>query len=251
MLHAKLSDDAGSAPLEFVLLTSLFLAPLLTVSQNLNQEYLGKLSSRLVASTLARQVSLSPTSQPEALLGLIEEDLGVQGFSAEVICEPRPKCSEESTLVLVTVKFRDHTEIQTSVRSDTGSVLLPLLAVFAFGFACIMFFTNLHAARLVDLQASNLASNLGLHFFNSSGESSVGMPRALETNEVLEVAEHLFLQNSSAESQLSAAEVEWMDASTLESRVCLSFNPVGIVFPKRHALQACSRTRLRAGPITN
>ncbi|MEY4391129.1 MAG: hypothetical protein RLZZ400_872 [Actinomycetota bacterium] len=221
------------------MLTSLFLAPFLVASQSISDSHLRKLAVEATAGQLSRQLSLNPSQDPTALASLLQEDAEVGQMSFEYWCMPEPRCSDKSSTVTVRVHVGETRALATSLVSDEGSVLLPLLGVFALAFGLLLASTNLQVARVVDFKAGQAAELLAMSSYRSS---SVGQVLAQPETEAL-----LAGQLNPADSRISvdSYEVKWIDNSTVQSVVCLRYPIFQALLTRVEQSTACAIAKVR------
>ena len=240
----RVSDDSGSASVEFTLLVSLFVAPTLNAAQEVTAMQLRQSSLDSIAQTLARDYSLhGDSSRLNRLADQLSDDAGMQRelLSWQLDCDGYSSCDSlgnglNGGTVSISVHYRQASARAMQILDETGSVLPILLAGFALVFAALAVGVNIQAAGLYDQRASSLARYLA----HSSIDQSPGDGRVELTNLANQISQKMLFSTQPVESAwLSSA-----DGKTNTVAVCLGFKaPIDLL--ALPVSRACAQSSMR------
>jgi len=246
MRHPRLFDESGSSSLEFAMLTSLFVAPILAASQQVTAEQLRQVSVDALAQTVARDFSLHQSQV--RVTSLVQQLASDSGFDHSLLnvrttCHPDPGCAKTAIgagvqpTVQVDVTYKGIRAKAMQVLDEEGSVIPLMLACFGLVFAIIVVGVNIQSATLYDQRASSLARYLVHHYAKS--------PMAGQVVDVTTVANELSKKLMFSSQPVESAWIEKSDSRTLTARVCLGFSsPLDVIaIPVSRACAAASIRR--------
>jgi hypothetical protein len=246
MQHPRLFDEPGSSSLEFTMLTSLFVAPILAASQQVTAEQLRQVSVDALAQAVARDFSVHQSQvRVKSLVQQLASDAGIDHNRLDIraTCYPDPGCAKMAIgagvqpTVQVEVSYKGVRAKAMQVLDEEGSVIPLMLACFALVFAIVVVGVNIQSATLYDQRASSLARYLVHH--------SAKSPMAGQLVDVTTVANELSKELMFSSQPVESAWIENSDSRTLTARVCLGFSsPLDLIaIPVSRACAAASIRR--------
>jgi hypothetical protein len=246
MRHPKLFDESGSSSLEFTMLTSLFVAPILAASQQVTAEQLRQVSLDALAQSVARDFSVHQSQvRVKSLIQQLSSDAGIDHtlLNVRTRCHPDPGCAKTAIgaglqpTVQLEVTYKGIRAKAMQVLDEEGSVIPLMLACFGLVFASVVVGVNIQAATLYDQRASSLARFL-VHLAAKS-------PMAGQVVDVTTVANELSKELMFSSQPVESAWIENSDSRTLTARVCLGFSsPLDLIaIPVSRACAAASIRR--------
>lgn len=246
MLPRKVSDDFGSASLEFTLMVSLFVAPTLTAAQEITAVQLRQASLDSIAQTMVREYSLHrEIVRLDRLMDQLSDDAGMQSnlLSWQLDCDGDPGCARttlepEGGSVSISVHYRQVSARAIQILDEGGSVLPIMLAGFALVFAALTVGVDIQAASLYDQRASSLARYLVNRSFDEQpvkGSKDI-TPLANEVSKIM-----MFSTQPVESAWLSSP-----DGKTNTVRLCLGFKaPIDLIaLPVERACSEASMRRI-------
>jgi len=246
MQHPRLLDEAGSSSLEFTMLVSLFVAPILAASQQVTTEQLRQISLDAIAQSIARDFSIHESqARTNQLATQLALDSGIDRnlLDVHVSCLPYAGCSKSAVTasslakVQVDVDYRGTRAKAMQILDEQGSVMPLMLGCFALIFSLMVVGVNVQAATLYDQRASSLARFLA----NNAARISVNGDRSDVTALANQISKTLMFSSQPVER----AWVDYPDSSTVTARVCLGFSsPLDLIaIPVSRACAAASVRR--------
>ena len=217
----NVSEDSGSAALEFVVIMSLFLTTVIAAVQGLTSAEVSASRVQSIADSLARDYSLHQSAERLDLLSKKFEAAGTVSFNLDCAEACQPGSAFE-----VTVRSGSTAARATEVIDDTGSVMPLALGLAAVLLSLLMLSTNLAETNLHQQRANSVAR-------------AVAMAAATHP-----IDSTLFAHRTAAQIAPSATvtmvEVSLVDRLTTKARVCLRFS---------QARHVCASSLVRGMPV--